>query len=166
MPKYAESGVVPPSLEPTVNSKANIEQLRLAGRTVKKMLDHASTLVQVGTTTDEIDAKMHAFMLQHDVYPSPLNYMGFPKSICTSVNNVSCHGIPDSRPLANGDIVNVDITVFTRAGFHGDSSRTFKVGNVDSKGRELVQVAHDAMMVGIEACGPGLPVNVIGEAIE
>eukprot|EP00160_Parvularia_atlantis_P001660 Unigene11342_Nuclearia_a/m.34633 Unigene11342_Nuclearia_a/g.34633 ORF Unigene11342_Nuclearia_a/g.34633 Unigene11342_Nuclearia_a/m.34633 type:complete len:222 (-) Unigene11342_Nuclearia_a:75-740(-) len=121
---------------------------------------------QVGVTTDEVDRKLHAFMLARDLYPSPLNYKGFPKSVCTSVNNVVCHGIPDTRPLADGDIVNVDVTVYTRAGYHGDSSRTFLVGDVDEPGRAVVRAAHDAMMRAIDACRPGEPVNVIGNAIE
>jgi methionyl aminopeptidase len=121
---------------------------------------------QPGVTTDEIDKRLHEYMISLDVYPSPLGYRSFPKSLCTSVNNVMCHGIPDSRPLEDGDIVNVDITVYTREGFHGDASNTFLVGNVDEPGRKLTQIAHDCLMRGIEACGPGQPIKAIGAAIQ
>jgi methionyl aminopeptidase len=117
-------------------------------------------------TTEELDRQLHEFIVAHDCYPSPLNYRGFPKSVCTSVNNVICHGIPDSRPLEDGDIVNVDLTVFTRAGVHSDTSNTFLVGSVDAPGRELVQAASDCLMMAIEACGPGQPLNKIGAAIQ
>lgn len=130
------------------------------------VLDYAATVVEVGRTADEIDTLVHEFIVARDMYPSPLNYRGFPKSLCTSVNNVVCHGIPNMRPLADGDIVNVDVTVFTRAGYHGDSSRTFLVGNVDEKGRTLTQCAYDAMMRAVEACKPGEPISIIGKTIE
>src|SRR5690606_25176754 len=98
-------------------------------------------------------------------YPSPLNYSGFPKSICTSVNEVICHGIPDDRPLQDGDIVNLDITCYLD-GVHGDTNATFFVGNVDAQSRRLVEVTRRALELGIEAVRPGLPIRVIGKAIQ
>jgi len=102
--------------------------------------------------------------MAHGAYPSPLNYKGFPKSVCTSVNNVVCHGIPDDRPLADGDIINVDVTVYLN-GFHGDCSSTFLVGDVDEAGRRLVQVTEECLAIGLDCCRPGAPFCTIGDAI-
>ncbi|KZT06471.1 methionine aminopeptidase [Laetiporus sulphureus 93-53] len=143
------------------------EEERVLHRTAKfaaEVLSFAGSLVKEGVTTDEIDAAVHEYIIAHDAYPSPLLYKGYPKSCCTSVNNVIAHGIPDERPLENGDIVNVDITVF-KDGFHGDTSRTFLVGDVDEKGCELVQVTEAALQAGIAACAPGRPFKDIGRAI-
>nr|CAD7424215.1 unnamed protein product [Timema monikensis] len=109
---------------------------------------------QVGKTTDDIDKLVHKLALDNGAYPSPLHYKGFPKSVCTSVNNVACHGIPDDRPLEDGDIINIDVTVYLN-GFHGDCSSTFLVGNVDEKGRKLVQVTEECLYRAIEHCKPG-----------
>ena len=122
-------------------------------------------LVAPGVTTDEIDRVVHEFVCDAGAYPSPLGYKAFPKSLCTSVNEVICHGIPDSRPLEDGDIVNLDVTVFVD-GVHGDTDATYLVGDVDEESRLLVERTHEAMMRGIKAARPGREVNVIGRVIE
>uniref|UniRef100_A0A8C6QGX4 Peptidase M24 domain-containing protein n=1 Tax=Nannospalax galili TaxID=1026970 RepID=A0A8C6QGX4_NANGA len=115
-------------------------------------------------TTEEIDALVHHEIISHNAYPSPLGYGRFPKSVCTSVNNVLCHGIPDSRPLRDGDIINIDVTVYYN-GYHGDTSETFLVGNVDECGKKLVAVARRCRDEAIAACGAGAPFSVIGNTI-
>ncbi|KAF8076900.1 methionyl aminopeptidase [Lyophyllum atratum] len=141
-------------------------RLRDAANLAKRVRDYAGGLVQVGVTTDSLDASVHGYIIANSAYPSPLRYGSspFPRSICTSVNNVIVHGIPDDRPLENGDIVNIDITVFLN-GYHGDTSQTFLVGDVDEQGRELVRVTNEALQAGIKACGPGRPYKGIGKAI-
>ena len=117
-------------------------------------------------TTNQIDELVTSLCFDAGAYPSPLNYRGFPKSVCTSVNNVVCHGIPDDRPLVDGDIVNVDVTVFV-GGVHGDCSETFAVGDgVCERGIKLMEVAKGALDVGLEQCGPGKPVRGIGSAVQ
>ncbi|KAI9221948.1 peptidase M24, structural domain-containing protein, partial [Blastocladiella britannica] len=136
-----------------------------AGRLAKAVLNYASGLVKEGTTTAEIDAQVHGEIVRHGAYPSPLQYQGFPKSICTSINNVMAHGIPDNRPLRNGDIINVDVTVY-RAGFHGDCSATFAVGaGVDAAGLRLIAATREALDAAIAVCRPGAPMTVIADAI-
>ncbi len=144
--------------------------------TIEKMRDrvahrrHApwsrpSKAIAPGVTTDELDAVAHEYMLDHGAYPSPLGYKGFPKSVCTSVNEVICHGIPDARPLEDGDIVNIDVTAYIH-GVHGDTDATYLVGDVDEESRLLVERTHEAMMRGIRAARPGREINVIGRVIE
>jgi methionyl aminopeptidase len=116
-------------------------------------------------TTDEIDRVGHEFLLDHGAYPSTLGYKGFPKSLCTSVNEVVCHGIPDSRPLEDGDIVNIDITAYV-GGVHGDTDATYLVGDVDEESRLLVERTREAMTRGIRAAVPGREINVIGRVIQ
>lgn len=142
----------------------NNARLRRAASLGREVLEYAGSLVKPGVTTDYIDARVHDMIIARLAYPSPLLYKGYPKSCCTSINNVVTHGIPDERPLQDGDIVNIDITAF-KDGFHGDTSRTFLVGDVDDKGRELVQVTEDALEAGIAACGPNRPFKGIGKAI-
>ncbi|KAF8505932.1 methionyl aminopeptidase [Russula emetica] len=139
-------------------------RLRRAAQLAREVLEYAGTLVKVDTTTDDLDAAIHQYIVSHSAYPSPLGYSGFPKSCCTSVNNVVVHGIPDARPLEDGDIVNIDITVYLD-GYHGDTSRTFLVGNVDEAGRDLVTATNEALDAGIAVCGPGKPFKSIGQAI-
>ncbi|KZT70283.1 methionine aminopeptidase [Daedalea quercina L-15889] len=139
-------------------------KLRGAAKLARDVLRLAGELVQVGVTTDSIDARLHDYILSRNAYPSPLLYRGFPKSCCTSINNVVTHGIPDQRPLQDGDIVNVDITVY-KDGFHGDTSRTFLVGDVDKKGRDLVRITEDALEAAIGVCAPGRPLKLIGTTI-
>lgn len=118
----------------------------------------------MGITTDEIDSFVHENIIAAKAYPSPLRYAGFPKSICTSVNNVACHGIPDDRPLQDGDIVNVDVTVFLN-GFHGDCSKTFLVGNVDERGIYLVKKTEECLLGCISLCKPNEDFNKIGNYV-
>ena len=122
-------------------------------------------MVRPGITTDEIDEYVHELYIERDAYPSPLNYNGFPKSVCTSANEVICHGIPDSRVLQDGDILNLDVTAYI-GGVHGDTNATFFVGDVDPVSRELVRVTEECMWHGIEAVRPGRPISDIGRAIE
>ncbi|KAI0307005.1 methionyl aminopeptidase [Multifurca ochricompacta] len=139
-------------------------KLRQAARLAQRVLDHAGTLVKVGTTTDQLDAAIHEYIVTHSAYPSPLGYSGFPKACCTSVNNIMVHGIPDDRRLDDGDILNIDVTVYLN-GYHGDTSRMFLVGNVDEAGRDLIAVTDMALEAGIAVCGPGQPFKSIGRAI-
>lgn len=115
-------------------------------------------------TTDEIDSFVYNAAIENRAYPSPLRYCGFPKSVCTSVNNIACHGIPDDRRLEDGDIINVDITVYLNS-FHGDTSKTFLIGNVDERGKYLVHHNEVALMEAIKICRPGQNFNEIGKAI-
>lgn len=139
-------------------------KLRRAAALARRVLNFAGTLAVPGVTTEELDEQVHDFIIRHHAYPSPLHYSGFPKSCCTSVNNIIAHGIPDGRPLRDGDIVNIDITVYLD-GYHGDTSKTFLVGDVDEIGRDLVKVTEEALEAGIQACGPGRPYRGIANAI-
>jgi methionyl aminopeptidase len=121
--------------------------------------------VATGVTTEALDVLAHDLIVAGGGYPSPLNYHGFPKAICTSVNEVICHGIPDSRPLQDGDIVNIDVTVY-REGVHGDTNATFAVGDVSAEARRLVNVTRECLDRGIAAVRPGRPISDIGRAIE
>lgn len=129
------------------------------------MLDIGAKAVRVGVTTDEIDRIIHEATIERNCYPSPLNYSGFPKSCCTSVNEVICHGIPDKRPLENGDIVNLDITCYYN-GFHGDLNETLFVGNVDDASKELVKTAYECMMAAINEIKPGVRYRDLGSFIQ
>jgi methionyl aminopeptidase len=163
-PDYAATGR-PRAGGKDVKTPDEIARLRLACRAAAQVLRVGGAAVRAGVTTDALDEICHDETLRLGGYPSPLNYRGFPKSICTSPNEVICHGIPDSRPLEDGDIVNLDITVFLE-GMHGDCSATFLVGQVDEAGRRLVRVARECLERGIAAVRPGLPIGVIGGAIE
>ncbi|CAO3632428.1 unnamed protein product [Cunninghamella echinulata] len=121
-------------------------------------------MCKVGMTTEEIDRVLHEAIISEGAYPSPLNYMGFPKSICTSVNNIIAHGIPNERPLENGDIINIDITVYLN-GYHGDTSYTFYVGDVDERGKALVECTKECLDKAINICGPNVPYREIGKTI-
>lgn len=139
--------------------------MRAACSLARRVLNEAGKLARPGVTTEEIDIMVREAAFSAGAYPSPLNYRGFPKSVCTSVNNVVCHGIPDSRALEDGDIVNIDITVFLN-GHHGDCSETFLVGAVDPDGVALVAAAKGALYAGLDACGPGKPWAGVGQAIQ
>jgi methionyl aminopeptidase len=139
--------------------------MRLAGRAAAEILLEVGPHVAPGVTTDHLDAIVHEATIARGGYPSPLNYRGYPKSVCTSVNEVICHGIPDSRALADGDIVNIDVTIFLD-GVHGDTSVTFPVGEVSDHDRHLIVETRVAMDEGIAAAGPGRPIHAIGRAIE
>lgn len=155
----------PKTGEPDVKAPEIIELMRVAGRIAGQALQEVGRQVRPGVTTDELDRIGHEFMLDHGAYPSTLGYRGFPKSLCTSINEVICHGIPDDTVLRDGDIVNVDITAFID-GVHGDTDATFLVGAVDDQSRLLVERTQEAMMRGIRAVVPGRALNVIGRVIE
>ena len=164
-PSYAATGKAVRRAEPRVKSPDVIERMRRTGRAAAEVLAVTAGHIRPGITSDELDAIAHAESIARDAYPSPLNYNGFPKSLCTSVNEVICHGIPDDRPLRDGDIVNLDVTVF-RECVHGDTDATFLVGEVDPESRRLVQITREAMERGIEAVRPGRPISAIGQAIQ
>ena len=142
-----------------------VERMRRAGAAAAEILVEAGRAVQPGVTTDRIDALVHEATIVRGGYPSPLNYRGYPKSVCTSVNEVICHGIPDSRPLSDGDIVNIDVTIFLD-GVHGDTSVTVLVGDVDDHSRRLVAETRIAMDLGIDTVRPAQPLHAIGRTIE
>jgi methionyl aminopeptidase len=168
-PEYVDRPAPAPYDGPEVKSPEIIERMRVAGRIAAQAMAAAAEVVAPGVTTDEIDRVGHEFLLDHGAYPSTLGYRGFPKSLCTSVNEVVCHGIPDDRRLEDGDIVNIDITaylVLDGIGVHGDTDATYLVGDVDEESRLLVERTHEAMMRGIKAVRPGRQINVIGRVIE
>ena len=151
--------------EPDVKTPEIIEKMRVAGRIAAQALEEVGKNVRPGITTDELDAIGHEFLLDHGAYPSTLGYRGFPKSLCTSVNEVICHGIPDDTVLRDGDIINIDITAYID-GVHGDTDATFLCGDVDEESRLLVERTREACMRGIRAVKPGRALNVIGRVIE
>jgi len=164
-PDYAANGRPVAVDEPLVKSPEVIERMRVAGRMAAEILRVTAQAIAAGVTTDELDAVCHQATIDRGAYPSPLNYHSYPKSICTSVNEVICHGIPDSRPLADGDIVNLDVTVFLD-GVHGDTNATFAVGSIDQESAHLVATTRECLYRGIEAVVPGRPVSDIGRAIQ
>lgn len=147
-----------------VKDAETIERIRTAGTIAARGLRLVGSHVRPGITTDELDRIAHEYLIAEGAYPSTLDYMGFPKSICTSVNEVICHGIPDSRPLEEGDIVNIDITAY-KDGVHGDTCAMFCVGVVDEDSRLLVERTQEALRRGIRAVKPGREINVIGRVI-
>lgn len=142
-----------------------IELIREAGRIAARALQEAGRAAVPGATTDELDRIAHEYMCDHGAYPSCLGYRGFPKSICTSLNEVICHGIPDSTVLEDGDIINLDVTAY-KNGFHGDTNRMFLVGDVDEQSRLLVERTEEALNRAVKAVRPGREINVIGRVIE
>ena len=164
-PDYADSGRPADRASRAVRTPDEIAAMRVAGRVAAEALIEVGRHVVPGITTDELDRIGHEAMVEAGAYPSTLNYRGYPKSLCSSVNEVICHGIPDSRQLADGDIVNIDVTAFIE-GVHGDTSATFLVGEVDEASVELVATAREAMHAGIATVAPGSRVYDIGRAIE
>ncbi len=164
-PPYAATGQPPPGRGRSVQTPEIIERMRVAGAIAAEVLLEVGAAVEVGITTDELDAITHEATISRDSYPSPLNYRGFPKSVCTSINDVICHGIPEARPLADGDIINIDVTIY-HDGVHGDTNATFLVGQVDDESRRLVRETRTAMYQGIAAVRPGAHLYDIGRAIE
>ncbi len=159
-------GAFPEERRITIHGPEDFEGMRRAGRLAAETLDFITPQVQPGVTTDELDRLCHGFILDHGAIPAPLNYKGFPKSICTSVNHVVCHGIPsDRKRLGKGDAINIDVTVILD-GWHGDTSRMFFVGQNSVKARKLVEVTYEAMMKGIAAVRPGATLGDIGAAIQ
>ncbi len=143
---------------------SDVRGMEKAGRLAAQTLEYAGSLVQVGVTTEEIDKAVHDYILKHSAVPAPLNYKGFPKSICTSLNDVICHGVPDQTVLKEGDLINVDVTVKLN-GFHGDTSRTFFVGSVSREKEKVTEVALNAMEKGIAVIKPNGTTGDIGFAI-
>jgi methionyl aminopeptidase len=164
-PAYALTGDPGPSVSPLVRTPDELDAMRRTGALAAEILIRAGEMVAPGVTTDQIDQLVHDLTIENDAYPSPLGYRGFPKSVCTSVNEVICHGIPDSRALEEGDIINIDVTAW-REGVHGDTSATFLVGDVDEHSLRLVNETRAALYAGMGAVRPGTAVNAIGRAIE
>ena len=151
--------------EPDVKTPEIIERMRVAGRIAAQAMAEVAGNIVPGVTTDELDRIGHEFMLDHGAYPSTLGYRGFPKSLCTSLNEVICHGIPDDTVVRDGDIINIDITAF-KDGVHGDTDATYLVGEVDEESRLLVERTREALSRAIKAVRPGRRLNVIGRVIE
>jgi len=147
-----------------VHTPEQIEIAREVGKLGAEVLAIAGRMVAVGVTTDAIDAAVHQACIERDCYPSPLNYRTFPKSVCTSINEVICHGIPDSRPLEDGDIINIDVTVY-KHGFHADLNETYLVGNVDEAGKALVRTSFECLEHAIQTVKPGMLYRDVGAVI-
>jgi methionyl aminopeptidase len=148
-----------------LHGAAEFEGMRQAGKLAAEVLDMITPYVRPGVATEELDRLCHEFILDHEAIPAPLNYRGYPKSICTSINHVVCHGIPGPETLRDGDILNIDITVILD-GWHGDTSRMFPVGEVSLKAKRLMDVTYEAMMRGIAVVRPGATLGDVGHAIQ
>ena len=164
-PEYVDKPLPAPFTGNEVKDAETIEKIRIACRLAAQARAAVGENVAPGVTTDELDRIGHEFLCDHGAYPSTLGYKGFPKSLCSSVNEVICHGIPDSRVVEDGDIVNIDITAFLD-GVHGDTNATFLVGDVDEESRLLVERTKEALDRAIKAVKPGRRVNIIGRVIE
>ena len=164
-PEYVGKPGPEPWRGPNVFDEDTIERIRIAACIAAQAMAEVGKHVAPGVTTDELDAIGHEFMLDHGAYPSTLGYRGFPKSLCTSINEVICHGIPDSTVVEDGDIVNLDVTAYI-GGVHGDTNATYLAGDVDEESRLLVERTRDALDRGIKAVAPGRELNVIGRVIE
>lgn len=165
VPEYVGRKSPAPYNGPEVKDAETIERMRIAGSIAARALNQVAAHIEPGVTTDELDRIGHEFLCDHNAYPSTLGYRGFPKSLCTSINEVICHGIPDSTRLVEGDIINIDITAFIN-GVHGDTDATYPVGEVDEESALLIERTHEATMRAINAVAPGRPLNVIGRVIE
>ncbi|GCD99908.1 type I methionyl aminopeptidase [Embleya hyalina] len=164
-PEYVGKPAPTPYTGPEVQDAETIERMRIAGRIAAGAMEAAAAHIAPGVSTDALDKVAHEYVLDHHAYPSCLGYRGFPKTICTSINEVICHGIPDTTRLEDGDIVNIDVTVFI-GGVHGDTDATYLVGDVDEESRLLVERTREALNRGIKAVKPGRQINVIGRVIE
>jgi methionyl aminopeptidase len=153
-------------LRVTPKTPAEQDQMRIAGRLAGEVLDMIGPYIQAGITTDDINARVHDYIVNvQQAIPAPLNYRGFPKSVCTSVNHVVCHGIPGDKRLKQGDIINVDVTVI-KDGWHGDTSRMYAVGKIAPAAQRLIDVTHEAMWIGIRKVRPGARLGDLGAAIQ
>jgi methionyl aminopeptidase len=164
-PEYVGRPGPAPYTGPEVQDAETVEKMRIASRIAARAMEEAAKAVAPGVTTDELDRIAHEYMVDHRAYPSDLGYRGFPKSLCTSVNEVICHGIPDSTVLRDGDIVNLDVTAFIH-GVHGDCNATYFVGEVAEESRLLVERTRESLDRAIKAVRPGRQINVIGRVIE
>lgn len=164
-PEYVGKPAPAQNTKGDVRTHAEIELIRAAGKIAAQAIELVGQHAKAGVTTDELDRIGHEFLIANGAYPSTLGYRSYPKSLCSSVNEVICHGIPDDTVLQEGDIVNIDITAF-KNGYHGDSNQTFMVGDVKDEVKLLVERTHEAMMRGINAALPGREINIIGRAIE
>jgi methionyl aminopeptidase len=164
-PEYVGKPAPAPFTGSEVKTPELIEKIRVASRVAAGALAEGGRAVKPGVTTDEIDRVVHEFLCDHGAYPSTLGYRGYPKSCCTSLNEVICHGIPDSTVVEDGDIVNIDVTAYLD-GVHGDTNATFLAGDVSQEARLLVERTHEATMRGIRAVKPGRALNVVGRVIE
>ena len=149
----------------TIHKSEDFESMRLAGKLAASVLDYITEHVTPGVSTNYLDQLCNEFILSNNAIPAPLNYKGYPKSICTSINHVICHGIPSEKKLNNGDIINIDVTVIYN-GWYGDTSRMFEVGTVAIKGKRLINITYEAMMLGIDQIKPGATFGDIGHAIQ
>ena len=148
-----------------IHTPEDYEGMRKSGRLAAEVLDYITPFVKIGVSTNKLNELCHDYIISHGAIPAPLNYRGFPKSICTSINHVVCHGIPSDKVLQDGDIINLDITTIVD-GWFGDTSRTFYVGKPSVKAKKLVEVTYEAMMRGIEMVKPGNTLGDIGHAIQ
>jgi methionyl aminopeptidase len=164
-PEYSVRGEPRDDSHGDLYTSAEVELIRESGRIAAGAVEAVAAAIRPGITTDELDAIAHDSVIARDAYPSTLRYRGFPKSCCTSLNEVVCHGIPDDTALVEGDILNIDITAY-KNGMHGDLSATFPVGQVSRDAAELIARTREALDRGIRAVAPGRPINVIGRAIE
>ncbi len=164
-PEYVGKAAPTPFTGSNVKTPEQVEKIRAAGKIAARAIQLVGEACKPGVTTDELDRIGHEFVISQGAYPSTLGYRGFPKSLCSSINEVICHGIPDDTVLIDGDIINIDITAF-KDGFHGDSNVTFIVGQAKPEVELLVERTHEALMRGINAALPGRSVNIIGRAIE
>jgi methionyl aminopeptidase len=164
-PEYVDQPAPLPYHGPHVQTAETIEKMRLAGRLAARAMAAAGAAVAPGVRTDRLDAIVHEYLLDHGAYPSTLGYRGFPKSCCTSVNEVICHGIPDARPLEDGDLVKIDVTAYI-GGVHGDNCATYFCGDVDEDARLLTERTREALNRAIKAVKPGRGVSVLGRVIE
>lgn len=149
----------------TLHPTECFEPMRKAGKLAAQVLDYITPFVKPGVTTDHLNTLCHDYIIQHGAIPAPLNYRGFPKSICTSINHVVCHGIPSDKVLQEGDIVNIDVTVILD-GWYGDTSRMFNVGKIGIKAQKLIDATYESMMRAIEIVKPGITFGDIGHAIQ
>lgn len=164
-PEYVGRAAPTPNTGGDRYTPDEVERIRAAGRVAAGAIQAAAAAIGPGVTTDELDAIVHEYVVAHGAYPSTLGYRGYPKSSCTSVNEVICHGIPDDTVLEDGDLVNIDVTAYLD-GYHGDLNHTFLVGEASEEARLLVERTREALARGIRAVAPGRQVNVIGRAIE
>lgn len=165
LPEYVGKPTANEGHDSNMYTAEEIERVRAAGKIAAGAIVEASKICVPGTTTDEIDVLVHEYICDHGAYPSTVDYRGYPKSVCTSLNEVICHGIPDSTVLEDGDILNLDVTAYLD-GMHGDTNKTLLIGNVDEESRLLVERTEEALNRAIKAVKPGRQVNVIGRVIE